>query len=133
MFWELTSRSSPLKFETRDPHIVTLEILNVREEPVPITNAIFVRLYQRCWECEPDKRSDIHQVNLQLKSIDSENNNASAVFYSKEGGISEKMESEDSDLSNCEEDCDLNKLDLNKIDNLPRFDIRRLTFSSILF
>lgn len=46
MFWELTSRSSPLKFETRDPHIVTLEILNVREEPVPITNAIFVRLYQ---------------------------------------------------------------------------------------
>ncbi|PKY41451.1 hypothetical protein RhiirA4_455030 [Rhizophagus irregularis] len=88
MFWELTSRSSPLKFETRDPHIVTLEILNVREEPVPITNAIFVRLYQRCWEYEPVKRSDIHQVNLQLKSIDSENNNASAVFYSKEGGIS---------------------------------------------
>jgi hypothetical protein len=47
MFWELTSRSSPLKFETRDPHIVTLEILSgVREELVPNTNAIFVRLYQ---------------------------------------------------------------------------------------
>lgn len=100
----------------------------LRENPIENTNVIFVGLYQskykikkliagndfldnifssciliwlvwiECWEHEPDKRPDIRQVNLELKILDSENNNASSVFYSKEREASEKIESEDSDF-----------------------------------
>ncbi|GBB97120.1 hypothetical protein RclHR1_02920005 [Rhizophagus clarus] len=119
LFWELTSCSSPFDYETRNDHTsLVLGILNgLREKPIKNTNAVFVGLYQKCWRHEPNKRPDIHQVNLELKSIDFESNNVSPVFYPKEE-TSEKIESEDSDLSKCEEDCDL-----NKIDNLPRFDV----------
>ncbi|GBB98590.1 hypothetical protein RclHR1_03270014 [Rhizophagus clarus] len=117
LFWELTSHSSPFNYKTRNDYTLMLAILNgLREEPIQNTNAIFVGLYQKCWEHESDKRPDIRQVNLELKSIDSEKYNAPPVFYFKEE-TSEKIESEDSDLSNFE-DCDL-----NKIDNLPRFNI----------
>lgn len=50
-------------------------------------------------------------MNLELKNIDSENNNTSLVLYYKERETSEKIGSEDSDLSKCDEDCDLNKIE----------------------
>ncbi|CAB5379307.1 unnamed protein product [Rhizophagus irregularis] len=68
-----------------------------------------------CWEHEPDKRPDIRQVNLELNSIDSKNNNVSTTVYSEEIETSEKIGSEDSDLSNYEEDCDLDEFDLDKV------------------
>ncbi|PKK79205.1 hypothetical protein RhiirC2_860769 [Rhizophagus irregularis] len=112
IYWELTSHSSPFNYGTRNDHTsIMLTILNgLREDPIENTNVIFVGLYQKFWEHEPDKRPDIHQVNLELKGIDSENNNVSPVFYSEEKETSEKIESEDSDLSNCKADCDLNKI-----------------------
>ncbi|CAB5360196.1 kinase-like protein [Rhizophagus irregularis] len=112
IYWELISHSSPFNYGTRNDHTsIMLTILNgLREDPIENTNVIFVGLYQKFWEHEPDKRPDIHQVNLELKGIDSENNNVSPVFYSEEKEISEKIESEDSDLSNCKADCDLNKI-----------------------
>lgn len=70
-------------------------------------------MWIECWGHEPDERPDILQVNLELKRmIDSENNNTYTVVYSNERETSEKIENEDSDLSNCEEDCDLNKYNL---------------------
>ncbi|EXX53827.1 uncharacterized protein OCT59_029219 [Rhizophagus irregularis] len=112
IFWELTSRSFPFNYETRDNHVVMLEILNgVREKPIPNTNVKFIELYQKCWEHEPDKRPNIRQVNSELNSIDSENNNnVCTVFYSKEKKTSEEIEIEDSDLSNCDKECDLNAM-----------------------
>ncbi|CAB4480987.1 unnamed protein product [Rhizophagus irregularis] len=101
------------------PNIITFygvtklkEILNgVREKPIPNTNVKFIELYQKCWEHEPDKRPNIRQVNSELSSIDSENNNnVCTVFYSKEKKTSEEIEIEDSDLSNCDKECDLNAI-----------------------
>ncbi|GBB98873.1 hypothetical protein RclHR1_03350004 [Rhizophagus clarus] len=108
LFWELTSRSSPFNYETREDHIsLMLDILSgLREESIPITNVKFVELYQKCWKFESDKRPEIRQVNSELNSIDSVDNNIASTFYSN---INEKIENEDSDLSNCEEDCDINK------------------------
>ncbi|CAB4400961.1 unnamed protein product [Rhizophagus irregularis] len=89
--------------------------LGLREKPIQNTNAAFVELYQKCWEHEPDKRPDIRQVNSELNSIDSKNNNVSTAVYSEEIETSEKIGSEDSDLSNYEEDCDLDEFDLDKV------------------
>ncbi|CAB4402657.1 unnamed protein product [Rhizophagus irregularis] len=68
----------------------------VREEPVPNTNVKFIGLYQKCWEQEPDERSNISEVNETLSSIDSENNNVPTVPYSKGSEESEKTEFEHS-------------------------------------
>ncbi|CAI2193833.1 9494_t:CDS:2, partial [Funneliformis geosporum] len=74
-----------------------IEILKgVREKPIPTTNRIFVKLYQKCWKHEPDERPDIDQVILELNSIDPE-----SEYYSKEDGESEKIENED-DFSDCD-------------------------------
>ncbi|GBC31982.2 kinase-like domain-containing protein [Rhizophagus irregularis DAOM 181602=DAOM 197198] len=85
-------------------------ILNgLREEPIINTNARFIELYRKCWGLEPEKRPDIYKVNSELNSIDSENNNTFTVPHSKEE-ICKKIEYEDSDLSNCNKDCDLNAI-----------------------
>ncbi|CAB4427075.1 unnamed protein product [Rhizophagus irregularis] len=55
-----------------------------REEPVLNTNVKFIELYQKCWKHEPDERPNISQVNSELNSIDSKNNNASIVPYERE-------------------------------------------------
>ncbi|RGB23648.1 kinase-like domain-containing protein [Rhizophagus diaphanus] len=111
IFWELTSHSSPFNYETMNDHTsLMLDILNgLREEPITNTNARFIELYRKCWELEPEKRPDIYKVNLELNSIDSENNNTFTVPHSKEE-ICKKIEYEDSDLSNCNKDCDLNAI-----------------------
>ncbi|GES81573.1 kinase-like domain-containing protein [Rhizophagus clarus] len=83
LFWELTSRKSP--FDGLGDDDITLKILSgVREKPVPNTNGEFIDLYQKCWNQEPDERPNISQINSELNSIDSKNNNASSVSYSKE-------------------------------------------------
>jgi serine/threonine protein kinase len=48
LFWQLTSCSSPLDFETRKDYIaITLAILNgAREKPILNTNVKFNELYQ---------------------------------------------------------------------------------------
>jgi serine/threonine protein kinase len=48
IFWELTSRSSPFNYETRNDHTsLILDILSgLREEPIPNTNIKFIELYQ---------------------------------------------------------------------------------------
>ncbi|POG64657.1 kinase-like domain-containing protein [Rhizophagus irregularis DAOM 181602=DAOM 197198] len=111
IFWELTSRSSPFNYETINDHTsLMLDILNgLREEPIINTNARFIELYRKCWGLEPEKRPDIYKVNSELNSIDSENNNTFTVPHSKEE-ICKKIEYEDSDLSNCNKDCDLNAI-----------------------
>ncbi|PKK57863.1 hypothetical protein RhiirC2_797272 [Rhizophagus irregularis] len=88
----------------------------LRENPIQNTNAVsnYIKVTE-CWEHEPDKRPDIRQVNLELNSIDSKNNNVSTTVYSEEIETSEKIGSEDSDLSNYEEDCDLDEFDLDKV------------------
>ncbi|RGB32866.1 kinase-like domain-containing protein [Rhizophagus diaphanus] len=110
LLWELTSRSSPFNYETKNDHTsLMLGIFNgLREKPVQNTNDIFVRLYKKCWEHKSNKRPDICEINKVLNSIDSEN----TICYSNEEEVNEEMGSEDSDLSNCEIDCDINKYKL---------------------
>ncbi|CAG8478035.1 17876_t:CDS:2 [Funneliformis caledonium] len=67
----------------------------VREKPMSTTNAIFVKLYQRCWEREPYERPDIDQVISELNSIDPK-----IHFISKENDESEIKD--DDDFSNCD-------------------------------
>ncbi|CAB4416276.1 unnamed protein product [Rhizophagus irregularis] len=70
LFWELTSRRSPFKYKSGDDYVLRIRILNdLREEPIQNTNAIFVRLYQKCWQHEPDNRPNIHQVISELNRI----------------------------------------------------------------
>ncbi|CAI2176288.1 10967_t:CDS:2 [Funneliformis geosporum] len=72
LFWELTSRSSPFNFETTgETTSIQIEILNgKREKPIIFTNDVFVKLYQKCWEHEPDGRPNVDQVISELNSID---------------------------------------------------------------
>ncbi|CAB5359053.1 unnamed protein product [Rhizophagus irregularis] len=89
IFWELTSRSSP--FDGLEGDHITYKILSgVREEPVPNTNVKFIRLYQKCWEQEPDERPNIFEINESLSIIDSENDNVPTVPYSKGSEESKK-------------------------------------------
>ncbi|GBC05095.1 hypothetical protein RclHR1_06020010 [Rhizophagus clarus] len=112
IFWELTSRSLPLNYEKKDRIPLMFDILNgLRERPIPNTNVKFIELYRKCWEYEPNKRPDIHKVNSELSSINSENNNIYTVSHSIERETSKKIEIEDCDLSNCKIDCDLNAID----------------------
>jgi serine/threonine protein kinase len=52
IFWELTSRSSPFNYETRNDHTsLMLDILSgLREKPVSNTNIKFIELYQSKYE-----------------------------------------------------------------------------------
>ncbi|CAB4411490.1 unnamed protein product [Rhizophagus irregularis] len=106
LFWELTSRKSPFDFENKKddehPSIILTILDRLREEPVKNTNAIFVELYQKCWEHEPDKRPDIHQVNSELDSIDSENIDVSTVSSKK----SEEESKETKFVHSCQIDID---------------------------
>ncbi|CAI2169186.1 9189_t:CDS:2 [Funneliformis geosporum] len=62
---------------------IQFEILKgVREIPIPTTNGRFVKLYQKCWQPEPNERPEINQVISELNNINH--------FYSKES----KLESE---------------------------------------
>ncbi|CAB5350935.1 unnamed protein product [Rhizophagus irregularis] len=74
-----------------DEQIICKILSGGREEPVLDTNVKFIELYQKCWEYEPDERPNISQVNSELNSIDSENNNTSTVPYSKESVESKKV------------------------------------------
>ncbi|CAB4427669.1 unnamed protein product [Rhizophagus irregularis] len=54
LFWELTSRKSPL---------TVLMMIILREKYERRTNIKFIGLYQKCWE-ELDKRPKFSQVNI---------------------------------------------------------------------
>ncbi|CAI2170431.1 19992_t:CDS:2 [Funneliformis geosporum] len=70
LFWELTSCSSPFNFETTDGISIQLKILErIREKPILTTNDRFVKLYQKCWQHEPNERPEINQVISELNSI----------------------------------------------------------------
>ncbi|CAB4392685.1 unnamed protein product [Rhizophagus irregularis] len=91
LFWELTSCTPPFDGLDDDEQIICKILSGGREEPVLDTNVKFIELYQKCWEYEPDERPNISQVNSELNSIDSENNNTSTVPYSKESVESKKV------------------------------------------
>ncbi|CAI2173953.1 12867_t:CDS:2 [Funneliformis geosporum] len=62
LFWELTSCSSPFNFATTDGISIQLKILElIREKPITTTNGRFVKLYQKCWQHEPNERPEINQ------------------------------------------------------------------------
>ncbi|RGB24520.1 kinase-like domain-containing protein [Rhizophagus diaphanus] len=85
LFWELTSRCSPFKYKSGDDYVLRLRILNgLREKPIQNTNAIFVKLYQKCWQHKPDYRPNIHQVISELNRINYENNIIPAPGESEE-------------------------------------------------
>ncbi|CAB5194301.1 unnamed protein product [Rhizophagus irregularis] len=93
LFWELTSRKSPFRYKSGVDHALRLLILNgLREDPIQNTNAIFVKLYEKCWEHEPDNRPNIRQVISELNSISPKNNNISITFTPEESEESVKTE-----------------------------------------
>uniref|UniRef100_U9TKA4 Protein kinase domain-containing protein n=1 Tax=Rhizophagus irregularis (strain DAOM 181602 / DAOM 197198 / MUCL 43194) TaxID=747089 RepID=U9TKA4_RHIID len=101
LFWELTSRKPSFDGLEND-HITNKILSGKREEPVLDTNVKFIELYQKCWKHEPDERPNISQVNSELNSIDSKNNNASIVPYEREESKKTKF------VHSCQ-------IDLNKI------------------
>ncbi|CAI2174037.1 8819_t:CDS:2 [Funneliformis geosporum] len=71
LFWELTSCSSPFNFATTDGISIQLKILElIREKPITTTNGRFVKLYQKCWQHEPNERPEINQVISELNRND---------------------------------------------------------------
>ncbi|CAB5383368.1 unnamed protein product [Rhizophagus irregularis] len=118
IFWELTSCSSPINYETRNDNTpIILRILSgEREKPIPNTNDKFVALYEKCWRQEPDERPDIHKVNSELDKIINFTELKVSISLSnnfKESETTVKLRNDDSDLSNLSnlpscDDCDIN-------------------------
>ncbi|CAB4491567.1 unnamed protein product [Rhizophagus irregularis] len=76
-------------------------ILNgLREEPISNTNVKFIRLYQQCWQHEPDERPDASQVILELNNIDNSNSEESE---NEETKIAEELKNEENedDFADC--------------------------------
>ncbi|RIB28500.1 kinase-like domain-containing protein [Gigaspora rosea] len=74
IFWEISSGRPPFcNFENR--MAIIMHILNGnRETPVENTPDDYVKLYQRCWDQEPEKRPEIkavlEELNMQFPLID---------------------------------------------------------------
>ncbi|CAB5179800.1 unnamed protein product [Rhizophagus irregularis] len=67
LFWQLTSCKPPFDSETEIG--LKIRIINgQREIPIPNTNGEYVKLYQKCWELEPDDRPDISEIVTILKN-----------------------------------------------------------------
>ncbi|CAI2176284.1 10965_t:CDS:2 [Funneliformis geosporum] len=97
LFWELTSRSSPFNFETTDDTSIQIEILKgLRENHISTTNDVFVKIYQKCWEHEPDDRPDIDLIVSELNNIGHFNHKEL-----EESEINEELELYD-DFSGCD-------------------------------
>ncbi|PKY47507.1 kinase-like protein [Rhizophagus irregularis] len=83
LFWQLTSCKPPFESETEIG--LKIRIINgQREIPIPNTNSEYLKLYQKCWELEPDDRPDISEIVTILKSISPEKNNTIANFEESE-------------------------------------------------
>jgi len=88
IFWQITSCKSPFDSETDDD--LKIRIINgKREIPIPNTNDVYVKLFQKCWEREPDDRPGISEIVSILNSI-TENNNISTI--SEESETTKKLE-----------------------------------------
>ncbi|CAI2170435.1 19994_t:CDS:10 [Funneliformis geosporum] len=111
LFWELTSCSSPFNFEKTGDTSIQFEILKgVREIPIPTTNGRFVKLYQKCWQPEPNERPEINQVISELNNINH--------FYSKESKL---------------ENCDTRKFDFQNFNVKKHFLIGSGAFASVYY
>jgi len=66
LFWEITSGYSP--FSKNRSHNLTIKISNgFREEPINNTPQVYVTLYQKCWNDDPNLRPDIEEVYFILE------------------------------------------------------------------
>ncbi|CAB4418230.1 unnamed protein product [Rhizophagus irregularis] len=67
--WQISSGKQPFCNHKYDG-ILSLSIVNgKREEIINNTPPEYSNLYTECWKYEPDKRPDIQEVDLVLKSI----------------------------------------------------------------
>ncbi|CAG8675800.1 912_t:CDS:2, partial [Funneliformis caledonium] len=104
----ITSCSSPFKFETANKTVSQQAILNgEREISISTTNSAFVKLYQKCWEHEPDLRPDIGQVISELNSIDSKSHCNTIENYESEITVED-------DFSGCDADEEGHQKQLDK-------------------
>ncbi|CAG8657443.1 9139_t:CDS:2, partial [Funneliformis caledonium] len=100
VFWKSTQTKYAIKKfaegSAKDMILNEIEILEgVREKPISTTNGVFVKLYQKCWKHEPDKRPDIDQVISELNVI-----NPKSHFNSKESD--ESILECDDEFSGCD-------------------------------
>ena len=70
LLWEITSEHPPFHDITQDLEMLTLHIciMNHREQPVKNTPLDYIRLYQECWDKDPNLRPNIDKVYEKLKS-----------------------------------------------------------------
>ncbi|RIB11648.1 kinase-like domain-containing protein [Gigaspora rosea] len=69
IFWEISSNRPPFDyFGTREAIIVHI-FKGGRETPVANTPNNYIKLYQRCWDQEPEKRPGIKTVLEELKNM----------------------------------------------------------------
>ncbi|KAF0371507.1 kinase-like protein [Gigaspora margarita] len=61
IFWEISSGKPPFESYNRDQIVVALHG-GKREAPVKDTPSFYVKLYQQCWDGDPDKRPDVTYV-----------------------------------------------------------------------
>ena len=76
LLWEITSGHPPFREMARELLLLHVGIMNHREQPVENTPLDYVKLYQKCWDKDPNLRPDIDKVYdtlTQLKSqVDTE-------------------------------------------------------------
>ena len=68
LLWEITSEHPPFYEMTRELLVLHVGIRELREQPVKDTPVDYVRLYQECWDKDPDLRPGIDKVYEKLKS-----------------------------------------------------------------
>src|ERR1700734_2513916 len=72
LLWEITSGRPPF-FDPESQSINAWLCQYIgeghREEPIPGTPLEYQKLYQKCWDGDPEKRPDINQVYDKISSI----------------------------------------------------------------
>ncbi|GBC03168.1 hypothetical protein RclHR1_00500016 [Rhizophagus clarus] len=88
LLWEITSEHPPFQnIEERGMLGYRISHSNLREEPIEGTPSKYVQLYQKCWDCDPEKRPNVIEVYSEILSQSDE--------LCEEEWIKKKMEEED--------------------------------------
>ncbi|KAF0465068.1 kinase-like protein [Gigaspora margarita] len=73
IMWSISSGKHPFEDSTNQSILVSQIIANdIREQPIADTPAVYLDLYQKCWDSDSKKRPTIHEVCKQLEIMSRE-------------------------------------------------------------
>ncbi|CAB4414019.1 unnamed protein product [Rhizophagus irregularis] len=92
LLWEISSDRPPSKGKSTSNLIAHIQ-KGFRETPIPDTPTVYVDLFTKCWNKEPDNRPSIYQVVSKLKDLKNKQiNNNFRVMVDEIINLSNKIE-----------------------------------------